>query len=93
MPGGAVDRMITSLLLEQMPPRAMAAAWSVQQAMLQRAQAAEKLLHRQGERAQYDADWANRRLRAVEPANRHVAQTLEDDWHDTLAHRHQAQQA
>jgi hypothetical protein len=93
MPGGAVDRMSTSLLLEQMTPRAMEAALSVQQEMLQRAQEAEKLLHRQGERAQDDAAVAKRRRMAVDPANRHVAQTWEDAWHDKRAPLPQAKQA
>jgi len=92
IPGGEVDRMISSLLLEQMTPLAMEAALSVQQEILKRAQEAEKLLHRQVERAQYEADLAKRRLMAVDPANRHVAQTLEDDWNDKLAHLHQAKQ-
>jgi hypothetical protein len=59
--------------------------------MVTRAREAEKLLPRQVERAQYDAAVARRRLRAVAPALRHVAQTLEADWHDTLDHRQQAQ--
>jgi hypothetical protein len=91
--GGAVDRMSTSLLLEQMTPRAMEAALSVQQDMLQAAQEAEKLLHRQGERAQDDADVAKRRRMAVDPANRPVAQTWEDAWHDKRAPLPQAKQA
>ena len=70
----------------------MEAAFSVQQAIRKRAQAAEKLLPRQVERAQDAADVATRRLLAVEPAKRHVAQTFEADWHDTLAHLQQAQQ-
>jgi hypothetical protein len=85
--------MSSALLLEQMTPRAMAAALSVQQAILKRAQEAAKRLHRQGERAQYEADGAKRRFMAIDPANRHVAQTFEDDWNDTLAHRHQAKHA
>ena len=40
---------------------------------------------------QYEADLAKRRLMAVDPANRHVAQTLEDDWNDKLEHLQQAQ--
>jgi len=40
----------------------------VQQEILKRAQEAEKLLHRQVERAQDDADLAKRRLMAVAPA-------------------------
>jgi DNA invertase Pin-like site-specific DNA recombinase len=92
IPGGEVDRMLSSVLLEQVTPLAMEAALSVQQEILKRAQEAEKLLHRQVERAQYDADLAKRRLMAVDPANRHVAQTLENDWNDKLAHLQQAKQ-
>jgi hypothetical protein len=33
---------------------------------------------------------AKRRLMAVDPANRHVAQPLEDDWNDKLEHLQQA---
>jgi DNA invertase Pin-like site-specific DNA recombinase len=91
IPGGAVDRMLSAVLLAQVPPLAMEAALAVQQAILTRAQDAEKLRHRQVERAQYEADVAKRRLMAVAPANRHVAQTLEDDWHDKLEHLQQAQ--
>jgi len=92
IPGGEVDHMISAVLLEQVTPLAMEAALSVQQEILKRAQEAEKLLHRQVERAQYEADLAKRRLMAVDPANRHVAQTLEDDWNDTLEHLQQAKQ-
>ena len=74
IPGSEVDRMLSAVLLEQVTPLAMEAALSVQQAP-QRLHEAEKLLHRQVERAQYEADLAKRRLMAVDPANRHVAQT------------------
>ena len=77
IPGGDVDGMISAVLLEQVPPLAMEAALAVQQEIVQRAREAEKLLHRQVERAQYEADLAKRRLMAVDPALRHVAQTLE----------------
>ena len=50
IPGGEVDRMLSAVLLEQVTPLAMEAALSVQQAP-QRAHEAEKLLHRQVERA------------------------------------------
>jgi hypothetical protein len=92
IPGGEVDRMLSAVLLEQVTPLAMAAALSVQQEILKRAQEAEKLLHRQVERAPYEADLAKRRLLAVAPANRHVAQTLEDDWNAKLEHLQQATQ-
>jgi len=92
IPGGEVDRLLSAVLLAQMTPLAMEAALAVQQEILKRAHEAEKLLHRQVERAQYEADLAKRRLMAVDPANRHVAQTLEDDWNDKLEHLQQAKQ-
>jgi Recombinase zinc beta ribbon domain len=91
IPGGAVEAMISAVLLEQGPPLAMEAAWAVQPEMGKRAREAEKLWPRQVERAPYAADVARRRLMAVEPALRHVAQTLEAAWHDTLDHLQQAQ--
>ena len=91
IPGGDVDGMISSVLLEQVTPLAMEAALAVQQEIVKRAREAEKLLHRQVERAQYEADLAKRRLMAVDPALRHVAQTLEADWNDKLDHLQQAQ--
>ena len=69
----------------------MEAALAVQQEIVKRAREAEKLVYRQVERAQYDADLAKRRRLVVDPALRHVAQTLEADWNDTLDHLQQAQ--
>ena len=67
--------MRSAVLLEQVTPRALEAALAVQQAILQRAHETAKLRPRQGARAQEDAEGATRRLMAVAPANRHVAQT------------------
>jgi hypothetical protein len=36
------------------------------------------------QRAQYEADLARRRLMAVDPGNRLVAQTLEDEWNAAI---------
>jgi hypothetical protein len=44
--------MISSVVLEQVPPLAMEAALAVQQEIVKRAREAEKLLPRQVERAQ-----------------------------------------
>jgi Recombinase zinc beta ribbon domain len=52
IPGGEVDRMLSAVVLEQVPPLAMAAAVAGQQEILTRAHEAETLLHRQVERAQ-----------------------------------------
>ena len=84
IPGAGIDALVTAILLEKVTPMAVQAAISVQQEIVQRAQEAAHLLRRQVERAQYDADLARRRLMAVDPENRFVAQTLEQEWNEKL---------
>jgi hypothetical protein len=48
--------MISSVWLAQVTPMAMEAALAVQQEIVTRAQEADKLLRRQVQRAQYEAD-------------------------------------
>ena len=75
---------MTTILLEKVTAMTVKAAIAVQQEIVKRAQEADQLLHRQVERAQYDADLARRRLMAVDPADRLVAQTLEQEWNEKL---------
>jgi hypothetical protein len=63
----------------------------VPQELVKRAREAEQRWPRQGERAPDEADVARRRLRAVAPALRHVAQTWAEAWHNQLDHLQQAQ--
>ncbi|MCP3878781.1 MAG: recombinase family protein, partial [Sulfitobacter sp.] len=84
IPGVGIDAIVTNILLEKVTPIAVKAAISVQQEIVKRAREADQLLHRQVERAQYDADPARRCLMAVDPANRFVAQTLEQEWNEKL---------
>ena len=56
IPGAEVDRMMSAVLLEQVTPMAMEAALAVQQEIVTRAQEADKLLRRQVQRAQYEAN-------------------------------------
>jgi len=90
IPGAEVDRMISSVLLEQITPMAMEAAIAVQHDIVNRGQETDQLLRRQVERAEYEADRARRHLMAVEPENRLVAKTLEDDWNEKLQGLEQA---
>jgi hypothetical protein len=90
IPGAAVDRMISSVLLDQITPMAMEAAIAVQHEIVKRPQETDNLLRRQVERAEYEADLARRHLMAVEPENRLVAKTLEDAWNEKLQQLEQA---
>ncbi len=65
-------------------------AVSVQQEIVKHAQEADQLLRRQVERAQYNVDLARRRFMAVDPENRLVAQTLEQEWNEKLSLLEQA---
>jgi DNA invertase Pin-like site-specific DNA recombinase len=90
IPGSEVDRMISSVLLDQVTPMAMEAAIAVQHDIVKRVEEANKLLRRQVERAEYEADLARRHLMAVEPENRLVARTFEDAWNEKLEQLEQA---
>jgi hypothetical protein len=90
IPGAEVDRMISSVLLDQVTPMALEAAITVQHEIVKRAKQTDKLLRRQVERAEYEADLARRHLMAVEPENRLVARTFEDEWNEKLEQLEQA---
>jgi hypothetical protein len=73
IPGSALDRAIGTLLIECVTPQALALTIAVQDELVQRADEAQRLRHLQVERAQYEADLAQRRYLKVDPDNRLVA--------------------
>ena len=56
----------------------------MQEELVQRADEAQRLRHLQVERAQYEADLAQRRYLKVDPENRLVARVLEAEWNAKL---------
>ena len=84
IPGSDLDRAIATLLLEEVTPEALALTIAVQDELVQRAQEAQRLRHLQVERAQYEADLAQRRYLKVDPDNRLVATVLEAEWNTKL---------
>src|SRR5229473_728622 len=84
IPGSDLDRAIGALLLERVTPEALALTMAVQDAIVQRADEAQRLRHLQVERAQYEADLAQRRYLKVDPDNRLVATVLEAEWNSKL---------
>src|SRR5689334_20023535 len=84
IPGSDLDRTIAKLLLEYVTPEALALTIAVQDELVQRAQEAQRLRHLQVERAQYEADLAQRRYLKVDPDNRLVATVLEAEWNTKL---------
>jgi DNA invertase Pin-like site-specific DNA recombinase len=84
IPGSGLDRAIGVLLVERVTPEALALTIAVQEEMVSRAAEAQRLRHLQVERAQYEADLAQRRYLKVDPDNRLVATVLEAEWNTKL---------
>ena len=84
IPGSDLDRAIAMLLMEHVTPQALALTIAIQDELVQRADEAQRLRHFQVERAQYEADLAQRRYLKVDPDNRLVASVLEAEWNTKL---------
>jgi len=82
--GTQVDAAVSDLLIEAVTPQALELSLAVQQEVSTRIDQADRLRHRQVERAQYEADCARQRYMLVDSANRLVADSLEADWNARL---------
>jgi DNA invertase Pin-like site-specific DNA recombinase len=82
--GPSIDEAVGALVVEQMTPAAVALAFEVRSEIESRQEEADQLRHRAVQRAQVDADLAQRRFMLVDPGNRLVADTLESEWNDKL---------
>ena len=67
-----------------MTPAVVELALEIRRKIEARHDEADRLRGRAVERAQIDADLAQRRFMLVDPANRLVADTLEREWNDKL---------
>lgn len=90
--GASIDAAIGKLVVESMTPMALEVTIAVQREIDSRLEEADRLRHRQVERAQYAADCARKRYMQVDPANRLVADSLEADWNAALRGLAQAQE-
>lgn len=96
--GTKIDAAVGELLVEAVTPLALELSLAVQEEISARIGEAERLRHRQVERAQFEADCARQRYMQVDPANRLVADSLEAHWnaklreladaHETYQHQH-----
>lgn len=82
--GTPIDHAVGMLIAETMTPSAVAVALGVRREIEARHAEADALRCRAVERAQTDADLAQRRFMKVDPNNRLVADTLEADWNEKL---------
>jgi len=83
VPGRALETAIAHLLVEVVRPETVALPLAVPDALVARAAEAARLRPLQGERAQDEAELAQRRALRVAPDNRLVADVLEAEGHAT----------
>jgi hypothetical protein len=82
--GRPIDEAVGMLVAERMTPSAVELALDIRREIEARQEEADQLRCRAVERAQVEADLAQRRFMMVDPSNRLVADTLEADWNDKL---------
>jgi DNA invertase Pin-like site-specific DNA recombinase len=82
--GHLIDEAVGRLVAEKMTPAAVELALEIRGEIEDRQQEADQLRCRAIERAQVEADLAQRRFMMIDPDNRLVADTLEADWNDKL---------
>jgi DNA invertase Pin-like site-specific DNA recombinase len=82
--GPPIDNTIGKLVTESMTPAAVELALEIRREIEARYEEADQLRCRMIERAQIEADLAQRRFMLVDPNNRLVADTLEREWNDKL---------
>ena len=82
--GAPIDAAVGSLVAEEMTPAAVELAIEIRREVEVRCEEADQLRCRAIERAQIEADLAQRRFMLVDPSNRLVADTLEREWNEKL---------
>src|SRR5260370_29135412 len=80
-----IEQGVVQCFLEPLQPAHLEVAPSALDSLEARAKQVDQQWHRQIERAQYEADLAGRRYKAVDPDNRLVARSLEREWNEKLA--------
>ncbi len=80
--GTPVDAAVGRVVVDRMTPAAVELALDVRREIEARYEEADRLRRHAVERAQLDANLAQRRFMLVDPANRLVADTLEADWNE-----------
>lgn len=79
-----VDRPVVDRLLEVVEPKQIEIALQAFEELEQREETVDNQWRMKLERAAYEADLAQRRYENVDPANRLVASTLEQQWNNAL---------
>lgn len=81
---GPIDGTVGNLVVETMTPAAVELAVEIRKEIELRQDEANGLRRQAVDKAQYEADLAQRRFMKVDPENRLVADTLESEWNNRL---------
>jgi hypothetical protein len=84
IPGKAIDRAVEQLFLDTMVPSEIELSLAVEHEVDAQAQSLERQWKLRMEGAAYEGGRAERRYKAVDPDNRVVARTLENEWERCL---------
>ena len=90
--GRVVDELVSEKILAALQPAALELSLSAADDLQQERRRLEQTWQQRLERARYDADRAGRQYQAVEPENRLVARTLEQQWESALSELQGVQQ-
>jgi DNA invertase Pin-like site-specific DNA recombinase len=84
MRGERIEQAVAACFLQAIEPARLEIALATLDQLETQAKRIDQQARRQIERAQYEADLACRRYRAVDPDNRLVARSLEREWNEQL---------
>src|SRR5260370_15792894 len=84
VPSKTLEDAIAERLVTAVTPLTIELALEALTSLEERDKAIAAQWRRRIERARYDADLAERRYEAVDPANRLIASTLENRWNDAM---------
>jgi hypothetical protein len=82
--GKRIDQSVAQAFLEATEPAALEAARQANQLVRQENEQLARYWQQQVERAEYEAQRAERQYESIEPENRLVARTLEKRWNERL---------
>jgi DNA invertase Pin-like site-specific DNA recombinase len=84
-----LDELVSAQVLRALEPAALELSWQAVQDLEREHARLDRLWQQRLQRALYDVRDAERRYRAVDPDNRLVARTLEQNWEEALGNQRQ----
>ncbi|HKB35889.1 MAG TPA: recombinase zinc beta ribbon domain-containing protein, partial [Gemmataceae bacterium] len=92
VPAAVLDALVTEQVLHALEPAALQLSLHALADVAQERQRLDRHWQQQLERARYDTQQAERRYQLVDPANRLVANTLEQRWEEALRAQQQLEE-